>query len=226
MDPAKVKAVAEWPTPKNLKEVQGFIGFANFYRRFIEGFSKICRPLHDLTKKDTPFVWGECQQKAFQYLKDTFTSEPILAMWHPDRETRLEVDSSGFSLSGIILQKLDDGLWHPIAFRSKGMAPAERNYEIYDKEMLAIIAALKDWRHSLEGLPRTFKIWSNHENLTYWKEPQNLSRRQARWAQYLSQFNFVLTHIAGTKNVKANVLSQRPHYQVLDSDDNQDQIVL
>jgi len=74
MDPAKVKAVADWPTPKNLKEVRGFIGFANFYRRFIEGFSKICRPLHDLTKKNTPFTWGENQQKVFQFLKDAFTS--------------------------------------------------------------------------------------------------------------------------------------------------------
>jgi len=133
LDLAKVKAVAEWPSPKNLKEVRGFIGFANFYRQFIEGFSKICRPLHDLTKKDTLFVWGDSQQKAFQYLKDAFTSEPILAMWHPDRETRLEVDSSGFALSRIISQKLNDGLWHPIAFRSEGMAPAERNYKIYDK---------------------------------------------------------------------------------------------
>ena len=226
MDPAKVKAVADWPTPKNLKEVRGFIGFANFYRRFIEGFSKICRPLHDLTKKDTPFSWGEDQQKAFQFLKNAFTSEPVLAMWDPERETRLEVDSSGFALSGIISQKLEDGLWHPIAFRSEGMAPAERNYEIYDKEMLAIIASLKDWRHFLEGLPKPFEIWSNHENLTYWKEPQNLSRRQARWAQYLFRFNFVLTHIAGNKNIKADVLSQRPDYQVSDAEDNQDQIVL
>jgi len=101
-------------------------------------------------------------------------------MWDPERETRLEVDSSGFALSGIISQKLEDGLWHPIAFQSEGMAPAERNYKIYDKEMLAIIASLKDWRHFLEGLPKPFEIWSDHENLTYWKEPQNLSQRQAR----------------------------------------------
>ena len=102
MDPAKVKAVTEWPAPKNLKEVRGFIGFANFYQRFIKGFSKICRLLHDLTKKDTPFRWGEEQQEAFQKLKNAFTLEPILAMWDPDRETQLEVDSSGFALSGII----------------------------------------------------------------------------------------------------------------------------
>ena len=226
MDPAKVKAVTEWPAPKTLKKVRGFIGFANFYRRFIKGFSKICRPLHDLTKKDTPFRWGEEQQEAFQKLKDALTSEPILAMWDPDQETQLEVDLSGFALSGIILQKLDDGLWHPIAFRSESMILAERNYKIYDKEMLAIINALKDWRHFLEGLPKPFEIWSDHENLKYWREPQDLSRRQARWAQYLSRFNFVLTHIAGVKNIKADVLSRRPDYQVWDFEDNKDQIVL
>jgi len=92
--------------------------------------------------------------------------------------------------------------------------------------MLAIINALKDWRHFLEGLPKPFEIWSDHENLKYWREPQDLSRRQARWAQYLSRFNFVLTHIAGVKNIKADVLSRRPDYQVWDFEDNKDQIVL
>ena len=226
MDPAKVQAVKEWPEPKNLKEVRGFIGFANFYRRFIEGFSKVCRPLHDLTKKDTPFVWGEDQQKAFQGLKDAFTSEPVLVMWDPEKETRLEVDASGFATGGVISQKADDGLWHPVAYRSESMAPAERNYEIYDREMLAIIRGLEDWRHFLEGLPQPFEIITDHQNLEYWKTAQDLSRRQARWSLYLSRFDFKLTHKAGTQNAKADALTRRADHQVSDAEDNRAQVVL
>jgi hypothetical protein len=110
MDPIKVKAVTKWPTPSNLKEVRAFVGFANFYQRFIQNFSQLARPLHDLTKKDTPFVWGSTQQSAFEQLKATFTSEPILAMWSADRETRLEVDASGYATSGVLSQKGEDGL--------------------------------------------------------------------------------------------------------------------
>ena len=108
MDPVKVEAVTSWPTPKNLKDVRGFIGFANFYRRFIKDFSKIARPLHDLTKKDTPFVWGSAQQDAFDTLKKAFTSQPILAVWNPDLPTRIEVDASGYATGGVISQKHAD----------------------------------------------------------------------------------------------------------------------
>ena len=99
MDPVKVKAVTTWSTPKCLKDVRAFIGFANFYRRFIKDFSKLARPLHDLTKKDTPFTWAEPQQTAFDALKQAFTSEPILAVFDPSRPTCLEVDASGYATS-------------------------------------------------------------------------------------------------------------------------------
>ena len=145
MDPDKVKAVTEWPTPRNLRELRGFLGFANFYRRFIRDFLKHARPLNDLTKKDVSWTWGLAQQRAFKALKDAFTCEPVLVSWDPTRPTRVEVDASGFATGGVLLQKLDDGLWHPVAFRSESMADAERNYEIYDREMLAIIRALEDW---------------------------------------------------------------------------------
>src|SRR6187551_743563 len=154
MDPAKVKAVREWVTPRNLRDVRGFLGFANFYRRFIQDFAKITRPLNDLTRKNARFDWGTHQQAAFDTLRKSFTSAPILTLWDPERPTRLEVDASGFATGGALLQKMDDGLWYPIAFRSASMQPAERNYEIYDREMLAIIDTLKDWRYFLEGLPQ------------------------------------------------------------------------
>ena len=155
--------------------MRGFVGFANFYRRFIKDFSRIARPLHDLTKKDVPFVWGDAQQKAFDTLKDAFVKDPILATWDPNRPTRLEVDASGYATGGVLSQKLDDGLWHPIAYRSESMTETERNYEIYDREMLAIIRSLEDWRHFLEGLPAPFEIVTDHQNLQYWRTAQNLS---------------------------------------------------
>ena len=148
-------------------------------------------------------------------------------MWEPDRPTRLEVDSSGYATGGVLLQKLKkDGLWHPVAFRSQSMIDAERNYEIYDKEMLAIIRALEDWRHYLEGLPLPFDIISDHQNLTYWRSAQDLTRRQARWSLYLSRFDFHLTHKPGTANTQADPLSRISDHHTADADDNHAQVVL
>lgn len=226
MDPIKVQAVRDWPTPRNLREVRGFIGFANFYRRFIKDFAKITRPLHDLTKKDVAWEWGLRQRTAFDTLKEAFTTEPVLVTWEPDRPTRVEVDASGYATGGVLLQKLEDGLWHPVAFRSESMTEAERNYEIYDRELLAIVRGLEDWRHFLEGLPEPFEIITDHRNLEYWRTAQNLTRRQARWALWLSRFDFRLTHKPGTANTQADPLSRISEFQVTDAEDNQDQIVL
>ena len=102
MDPSKIKAITNWPTPKTSKELRDFLDFANFYCRFIKDFSKTACPLHDLTKKDTPFVMGADQIKAFEYLKAQFTSEPVLAMWDSDCSTCLEVDTSSFATGRVI----------------------------------------------------------------------------------------------------------------------------
>ena len=166
MDPAKVKAVAEWPDPRNLKELRGFVGFANFYHRFIWDFSTKARPLHDLTKKDAPWVWGTTQEEAFAELKRRFTSAPILAMWSPEAKTRVEADASGYATGAILSQLGSDEKWHPVAYLSQSMDAAERNYDIWDKEMLAIVRALEEWRHYLEGHPEPIEIWSDHLNLT------------------------------------------------------------
>jgi hypothetical protein len=104
------------------------------------------------------------------------------------------VDASGFATGGTLSQLQEDGLWHPVAFRLASMDPVERNYEIYDWEMLAIIEALKDWHNFLEGTPEPFEIITDHQNLEYWKTAQDLSRRQAQWALWLSRFNFKLRH--------------------------------
>ena len=147
-------------------------------------------------------------------------------MYDPNKDTRIEVDASEYATGGVLAQLQDDGKWHPVAFHSESMSEAERNYEIYDKEMLAIIRALEAWRHYLEGLPRCFEIQSDHKNLEYWRTAQHLTRRQARWALYLSRFDFEITHKPGTSNGRADALSRRPDHQKDDADDNLDQIVL
>jgi len=147
-------------------------------------------------------------------------------MWQPNRPTRIEVDASGYATGGVLFQRLPDNLWHPVAYRSQSMADAERNYEVYDKEMLAIIRALEDWRHYLEGLPQPFDIITDHRNLQYWRTAQDLTRRQARWSLYLSRFDFRLFYKPGTANTQVDPLSRLPIHLVPDSADNLRQVVL
>jgi RNase H-like domain found in reverse transcriptase len=122
-------------------------------------------------------------------------------MWEPDWPTCLKVDALGYVTGGVLLQQLEDSLWHPIAFRSELMVPIGWNYEIYNKEMLDIVQTLEDWRHYLEGLPHLFTIITVHWNLEYWQTTQNLSCRQARWSLYLSQFDFQISHKPRTPNI-------------------------
>src|SRR5882724_1198391 len=146
MDMAKTDAVSVWPTPTNLKAVQAFLGFANFYRRFIVGFSDIIIPLICLTHKDTLFTWGPDHTKAFKTLKTAFTQAPILAHFNPDNPIVVETDTSDYAITAIISQiSPNDGDIHPITFYSCSMQPAELNYEIYDKELLAIFKAFQQW---------------------------------------------------------------------------------
>ena len=192
MDPVKVTAVKDWSTPKSVRDVRGFLGFANFYRRFIRNFARIARPLNDLTRKNVRFEWGTHQQAAFEELRLAFVSAPILSLWDAEKPTRIEVDASGYATGGVLMQLQEDGAWHPVAYRSASMQPAERNYQIYDREMLAIIEALKDWRHFLEGLCGEFQIVSDHSNLEYWCTAQDLTRRQAHVVKCGSYFSFLL----------------------------------
>jgi hypothetical protein len=154
----------------------------------------MARPLTMLTCKDVPWQWGEEQDIAFQALKNAFSSAPILQIPNDTAPYRLETDSSDFAAGAVLEQIGEDGLWHPVAFYSKSLNEHERNYEIYDKELLAIVRGLEEYRHYLEGHPEPFDIWSDHLNLTYFRQAQKLTRRQARWSLFLSRFNFTLHH--------------------------------
>jgi hypothetical protein len=210
MDPVKVAGVQEWPVPKSKKEVQSFVGFANFYRRFIASFSHHARALFDLTKKDVKFEWTEHEQRAFDKIKEAVTSAPVLVLPDRDQPFRIEADGSGFT-TGAVLSQLssEDNKWHLVAFLSKSLNEVERNYQIHDTEMLAIIRALEEWQHYLEGAKHSIEILTDHKNLEYFRITQKLNRRQARWSLYLSQFDFTLYHRPGKSMGKPNALSQR-----------------
>jgi len=143
MEKKKVKGVLEWPTPKCVKDVQKFLGLANYYCRFIEGFATVARPLHDLVKKNKKWDWTEREEKVFRELKERFTKKPVLAAPDIDKKMRMEVDASDYATGGVLSMEYDDELWRPVAFLSKLLNETERNYEIHNKEMLAIIRGLK-----------------------------------------------------------------------------------
>ena len=171
------------------------MGLANYYRRFIKDFAQVARPINVLMRKDVKWQWGVEQQKAFDELKRVFTTKPVLAALDLDKEFRVEADTSNYATGGVLSIKCSDEIWKPVAFISKSLSNTERNYEIHNKEMLVVIRCLEVWRHFLEGAATKFEIWTDHKNLEYFMKAQKLNRRQARWALYLSRFNFMLKHV-------------------------------
>jgi len=159
-------------------------------------------------------------------MKSLITSAPVLALPSDSEPYRLEADSSDFA-TGAVLSQLspEDGKWHPVAFYSKSLSPVERNYEIHDKEMLAVIRALEEWRHFLEGATHKVEIFTDHKNLEYFMTAKNLNRRQARWSLVLSRFHFTMTHRPGRSMGKPDALSRRPDHGSGDGD-NRNMVLL
>ena len=179
MDKDKVMAILDWPIPSNVKEVQSFIGLCNYYRIFIKDFAKIANPLHKLTRKNVPFNWGPEQQKAFDKIKELFTFAPILRHSDSNKPFIVETYASNFAVGAILSQEFD-GQLHPIAYISTSLTKSQKNYQIYDKELLAIKVALEEWRHYLEGARHQFIIYTDHKNLTFLRKLEMLSQRQIR----------------------------------------------
>ena len=167
--------------------------------------------------RSTPWQWNKEQQEAFDSIKRQFCTEPILKVYDPELPTQVKVDSSGFATGGILSQKHDDGLWHPVAYHSQSMSKEERNYEIYDREMLGLIRALEDWQHFLEGI--TFEVITDHKNIEWWTTMRDLNRQQAQWSLYLSRFTFKVTYRKG-ESMQADALSRFSTDHVSDRDDN------
>ena len=158
MQKEKVERVLNWLAPRNIKEVQKFLGLVNYYRRFIKDFAKIATPLYILVRKKQKWKWKKEQEEVFRKLKAMFTTEPVLAIPDIDRKMRVEADASDYTTGGVLSTKYEDGKWRPVAFISKLLNTTEQNYKIHDKEMLAVIRYLEVWRHYLEEAKLKFKI--------------------------------------------------------------------
>ena len=218
MDPAKISALQTWPTPRNKKDVQQFLGFVNFYRRFIRDFAKTAKPLNRLCG-DSPWIWTTTEEQAFLSLRDSCVAEPTLFLPLDNAPFRIEADSSGFA-TGAVLSQLHENVYRPVAFFSKALSDVERNYDIHDRELLSIMRSLHEWRRYLHGAEHPVEIVSDHKNLLYFMSNQKLNRRQARWSLELAEFNFILIHKPGSTMICADALSRRPDYDKGDLDNN------
>lgn len=212
MDEAKIQVIRDWPTPRKVKDVQSFLGFANFYWRFIATYSNIVVPLTRLTQKDTPWTWSSQCEDAFQLLKTAFTSAPILHHFDPTLPPVVETDASDYAIAGILSVRTEDGEIHPVAFYSRTLSGAELNYDTHDKELLAVFEAFKTWRHYLESPHHTIDVITDHKNLEYFSSTKMLTRRQARWSEFLSAFNMVIRFRPGKLGEKPDSLTRRADY--------------
>ncbi|GAU45290.1 hypothetical protein TSUD_327480 [Trifolium subterraneum] len=202
VDPAKVDAVTKWGTPASVSEIRSFLGLAGYYRRFIEGFSKMALPLTLLTRKDQAFVWDEKCEKSFQELKEKLTTAPVLIL--PDAKESFVVycDASKLGLGGVLMQK-----GKVVAYASRQLKVHERNYPTHDLELAAVVFTLKVWRHYLYG--SRFEVFSDHKSLKYLFDQKELNMRQRRWLEFLKDYDFELSYHPGKANVVADALSRK-----------------
>jgi RNase H-like domain found in reverse transcriptase len=226
IDTVKLGGIRDWPVPTTLKQTRSFLGFGNFYQKFISHYSELAWPLNDLTKKDKKFEWSTACQEAFDTMKKQFTEELVLLMPDQSKPFQIESDASKVATGAVLTQLDSNGDWHPVAFLLKTFSETERKYEIYDRELLGIIRALKEWRHYIQGSGHTTIVYSDHKNLTYFRTAQKLNDWQARWSLYLSGFNLKLIHLSGTKMVQSDALSRQPDYGTDEWIEEEDKVVL
>ena len=206
-DPKKLKAVREWQPPTTVTEVRQFLGFANYFRRFIEHYSTISRPLEEITGKHARFEWSGPRQHAFESLRQALLSAPLLKLANVQKPFRVATDASDFAIAGVLLQQGEsDSAWHPVAYASRKLSQAERNYTAAERETLAVVFALRSWRIYLF---QHFEVFSDSMAVVYLSTKANLTKREARWVEFLADYDFTVNHKPGKENM-ADALSRRP----------------
>jgi hypothetical protein len=204
----KVQTILDWPEPRKVKDIQSFLGFANFYHRFIYGYSEITTPLTRLIQKNAPWNFNSKCHAAFNKLKEEFTHAPLLTHWVPDSQIMVETDASDYALAAILSIHLSNGKIHPIAFHSCAFNPMELNYNTHDKELLAIFEAFKHWCQYLEGSRTPVDMVTDHKTLEYFTTTKLLTRCQAQWSKFLSQFNMIIQFQPRKLGVKHDALTR------------------
>ncbi|CAI7840950.1 unnamed protein product [Closterium sp. NIES-53] len=210
IDPRKLDTVKAWRPPTNITELQSFLGFVNYVRRFVPDMARLTAPLTDLLRKGVTFTWGEKEHAAFSALKNVLCSPPVLHIADPHRPFEVVTDASDIAIGAVLLQDFGNGL-QPIAYESRKLHPPERNYPIHDREMLAIVHAFKVWRCYLTGADVTVR--TDHRSLQYLRAQPHLNPRQLRWLDFLeSNFHYTVTYKKGASNI-ADALT-RPTAQI------------
>ncbi|GJT26380.1 putative reverse transcriptase domain-containing protein [Tanacetum coccineum] len=208
VDPAKIESIKDWASPKSPTEIRQFLGLAGYYRRFIEGFSKIAKPMTKLTQKKVQFVWGDKQEAAFQLLKQKLCSAPILALPEGSEDFIAYCDASKKGLGAVLMQREK-----VIAYASRQLKIHEKNYTTHDLELGAVVFALKIWRHYLYGTKCT--VFTDHKSLQHILNQKELNMRQRRWLELLSDYDCEIRYHPGKANVVADALSRKERDQPL-----------
>ncbi|CAI7797883.1 unnamed protein product [Closterium sp. NIES-53] len=210
IDPKKLGTVKAWHPPTNITELQIFLGFVNYVRRFVPNMARLTAPRMDLLRKGVTFTWGEKEHAAFSTLKNVLCSPPVLRIADPHSPFEVVTDASDIAIGAVLLQDFGNGL-QPIAYESRKLLPPEKNYPIHDREMLAIVHAFKVCRCYLTGADVTVR--TNHKSLQYLRAQPHLNPRQIRWLDYLeSSSYYTVTYKKGASNI-ADALT-RPTAQV------------
>ncbi|GJU67937.1 putative reverse transcriptase domain-containing protein [Tanacetum coccineum] len=202
VDPAKIEAIKDWTSPKSPTEIRQFLGLAGYYRRFIEGFSKIAKPMTKLTQKKVKFEWGDKQEAAFQLLKQKLCSAPILALPEGSEDFIAYCDASKKGLGAVLMQREK-----VISYASRQLKIHEKNYTTHDLELGAVVFALKIWRHYLYGTKCT--VFTDHKSLQHILDQKELNMRQRRWLELLSDYDCDIRYHPGKANVVADALSRK-----------------
>jgi len=208
VDQRKITVIKDWPKPTNISELRSFLGLASYYRKFVQGFSAIASPLTKLLHKDQEYNWQEAEQQAFETLKQHLITAPILILPDPKLPFTVTTDASEYAIGAVLSQNQGKGE-QPIVYESRKLTSAEQNYPIHEKELLAIIHAIRLWRPYLEG--QKFTVVTDHASLEYIKTQGNLSKRQARWLETLQANDFDVKYKPGKDNVVADALSRQTH---------------
>ena len=206
MDGKQVQAILDWPAQTKVADLRSFLGLANYCRKFTKTYSKKVNPVTDLLKKDQKWYWTDECQEAFEKLKYVVASEPVLKL--PDFELPFEVHTNAFdrAIRGVLVQE-----GHPLAFESRKLKDAEQHYSVHEKEMAAVVHCLDAWRLYLLGTK--FTVITDNVANTYFKTQKKLTPKQARWQEFLEEFDFVWVHKLGRQNQVADALS-RKHVEV------------